>query len=86
MSEAPPAAAAAPTPPAKSLGDTIKLVGAVIGVAAGILSPLGTYKVMQHRVDLLEAKVADLEATVEAAGDEVKCMICDQHEVRCPGC
>jgi len=66
--------------------DTLKLVGAVLGVVAGVASPLGTYMVMQYRVDLLEGRVAVLEAKVEEAGDEVKCMICEQHEMGCPGC
>lgn len=60
----------------------VKLAGAAIGVVAAIAGPFATYVIMQYRVDLLEGRVVALEA----AADDVKCMICDQHEIRCPGC
>lgn len=67
--------------------DTKKqLISALAGLAGALGGSAGTYKLMEYRLDRAEERLATVEATVEKTGDEVKCMICDAHDIACPGC
>jgi hypothetical protein len=71
----------------------IKTVATMIGVATALAGVVGTWTLMQYRLDALEedqkalaAEVASVSEDVETKGEEVKCLICSAHEIPCPGC
>jgi len=63
-----------------------KLISALAGLLGAFGGSAGTYKLMEYRLEQAEARLETLDATVKKTGDEVKCMICDAHDMACPGC
>ena len=71
----------------------LKTIATFIGIAASLAGIIGTWTLMQYRLDQLENQQSDLQKelevvhqAVEKAGLDVKCLICDAHEIPCPGC
>lgn len=71
----------------------LKTIATFIGIAASLAGIVGTWTLMQYRLDQLENQQSDLQKeleivhqSVEKAGLDVKCLICDAHEIPCPGC
>lgn len=70
-----------------------KTVLMLLSMAVNFTGVIGTWAVMQYRLDDLEEAVSTLEKRVsatEAANIEqierVKCLICEANDIRCPGC
>ena len=71
----------------------IKTVATMIGVATALAGVVGTWTLMQYRLDALEEdqkalaeEVSSVSTDVEKKGEEVKCLICSAHDIPCPGC
>lgn len=71
----------------------LKTIATFIGIAASLAGIVGTWTLMQYRLDQLESQQEDLKKeieivhqSVEKAGFDVKCLICDAHDIPCPGC
>lgn len=71
----------------------LKTIATFIGIAASLAGIVGTWTLMQYRLDQLEQQQAELQKeleivhqSVEKAGLDVKCLICDAHDIPCPGC
>jgi sensor domain CHASE-containing protein len=71
----------------------LKTIATFIGIAASLAGIVGTWTLMQYRLDQLEQQQSDLQReleivhqSVEKAGLDVKCLICDAHDIPCPGC
>ncbi len=65
----------------------------LVSMGVNFTGVIGTWAVMQYRLDDLEEAVSTLEKRVsatEAANIEqierVKCLICEANDIRCPGC
>ena len=65
----------------------------LISLIANFAGIIGTWAVMQYRMEAIEAKLILLEqrvAATESANIEqiaqVKCLICEAHGIPCPGC
>ncbi len=68
-------------------------VSQVIGLAILASGIVATWTLLKYRVDELETRVKELESQVAAHETrnaqqvaEVKCLICQAHNIPCPGC
>ena len=69
---------------------TISQVAGLVILGSGIVA---TWSLLKYRVDALETRVKELETQVAAQETrntqqvaEVKCLICQAHNIPCPGC
>ena len=71
----------------------LKTFATVIGIVASLGGIIGTWSVVQYRLDEVEIRQAELskeikkvEESLHQKGDEVKCLICETNNIPCPGC
>lgn len=71
----------------------IKTIATFVSLAIIFAGVAGTWTLLKYRVDTLEASHEKLEASTfegqkatEKQGEEIKCLICQAHEIPCPGC
>ena len=73
---------------ARLIGGGLALLG--LGVGGGSFgvsaAPDPALAGLVAQVEALEGKVAGLEAQIAASQSEVRCLICETHEIPCPGC
>lgn len=72
---------------------TLERVAIVVGMTMSMAGAISTWAVSQYRIDALEAQSTELRAEVKllreefhAQGERVKCLICQAHDLECPGC
>lgn len=72
---------------------TLERIALVVGMAVSMAGAVSTWAVSQYRIDTLEAESKELRAEVKllreefhAQGERVKCLICQAHDLECPGC
>lgn len=70
--------------------ERIAIIASFCASFAGLVS---TWAVSQYRIDALEAETKELRTEVKmlreefhAQGERVKCLICQAHNLGCPGC
>ena len=71
----------------------LKTFATVIGIVASLGGIIGTWSVVQYRLDEVEIRQAELskeikkvEESLHQKGDEVKFLICETNNIPCPGC
>lgn len=71
----------------------LKTLATVIGIVASLAGIIGTWSVVQYRLDAVEVKqeqlskeIQNVETALQEKGDEVKCLICHTNNIPCPGC
>jgi len=72
---------------------TLSQIATVIGLLASGAGIVTTWTLMQYRLDQLEVRLDAISAQTEALekenaeqANEVKCLICQTHNIPCPGC
>ena len=73
--------------------DTIRTFATIIGLLVCFAGVISTWTVLQFRINELEKDNAELKEEVKfltvefrKKGEEVRCLICEAHKMRCPGC
>ena len=73
--------------------DQIRTVATIVGLLVCFAGVVSTWTMLQFRMDELEKDNKELKEelkilTVEFSkkGEEVRCLICEAHKMRCPGC
>lgn len=78
----------APTIDARVIGGGLALLG--IGVGGGSFgisaAPNPAITALTAQVEALEVRVAGLEGQIAASQSETRCLICETHQIPCPGC
>ena len=71
----------------------LKTLATVVGIVASLAGIIGTWSVVQYRLDAVEQRqmqlskeIQDVESALQKKGDEVKCLICETNNIPCPGC
>jgi hypothetical protein len=72
---------------------TLERIALVVGMSVSVAGAVSTWAVSQYRIDALEAQSKELRVEVKllreefhAQGERVKCLICQAHDLECPGC
>ena len=72
---------------------TLSHIATGLGLLASGAGIVTTWALMQYRIDQLETRLDEiavqaeaLEAANAAQASEVKCLICQTHNIPCPGC
>lgn len=71
----------------------LKIVSLWVGLATSLSGIVATWTITQYRLDALEVRqqqtsndLKSLSIELNNKGDEVRCLICKAHEIKCPGC
>ena len=72
---------------------TLSQIATIVGLLASGAGIVTTWTLMQYRLDQIEVRLNTIAATTEALeqenaeqANEVKCLICQTHNIPCPGC
>ena len=73
--------------------DAIRTFATVVGILVCFAGVVSTWAIFQYRMDEIEKDNAELKEEVKVLtaefrkkGEEVRCLICDAHKMKCPGC
>ena len=71
----------------------LKIVSLWVGLATSMSGIVATWSITQYRLDAMEQRqeqtaddLKSLSIELNKKGDEVRCLICKAHEIKCPGC